>query len=142
MKKIILFNFTGDTNESARKKLKTINTSEKQEVPKDPELNKPEAEMFQHVSEAKDASQQTLDTATEEQAAVQQKETPNIDEPEDLTESAMELPTEKEPIDKDVLDTDKRVPDKSESGNKEQKVGSEEHPAGKSSYFIKQKRYV
>lgn len=117
-------------NLPVKKKLKTINANEKQDVAKDPELNQTDAELFQHISEAKDSIQQTLDTATEEQAAIQQKETPNIDEPEDLMESATELPREEESVDTDMIDIDKQLPESSESENKERKVQSEEHPAG------------
>lgn len=118
-------------NEPVRKKLKTVNASDKQDT-KDSELDKHDAEMFQHVSEANETNkqQQTLDTATEEQAAIQQNEKPNVDEPEDVMESAMELPVEEESVNKDTIDIEKQVPEILDTDSKERKTGSKEHPAG------------
>lgn len=97
----------------------------------DSENRKNEAEIFQHVSEAKESMQQTLDTATEEQAAVQQKDIPKVEEQEDVAESSTDLPMEEEiNIDKENINTEKQTAEKIESENKERKNKNTEHPTG------------
>lgn len=68
------FLLVGDTQLPAKKRLKTIEASENDEsVQTDNEETK-KSEMYQHIKEAKGKSEQILDTATKEQAEVQQDE--------------------------------------------------------------------
>ncbi|KAI4465363.1 midasin-related [Holotrichia oblita] len=117
----------GDASEPVQKRLKTIHTDDSVEENETKESN---AEMYQHIKEAQDHTEQVLDVATKEQVE-QQKEIPimNEEETEKPTESSEDLPEQHE----ENLDMKSEIKQKAErlESDKKDMTDKVEHPEGK-----------
>ncbi|GJQ70464.1 hypothetical protein Trydic_g22876 [Trypoxylus dichotomus] len=115
----------GDTLEPVKKKFKTIHTDDNEEI-EESQPEKSNAEMYQHIKEAQDHTEQILDVATKEQVE-QQKEIPNSDENE------LEKPTESSdnvPEAQENIDMTNEIKQKAEKLENEKSEAKSQHPEG------------
>lgn len=118
----------GDANEPVKKKLKTMNIEDKNAQEEEEEeggSREEEADMYQHIKEAKSKAEQVLDAATSEQAE-QQKDVVNKME-EETGEEATENIEENLDEDGDVemTQSQQKKAESMESKKKKEKGGKE-----------------
>ncbi|KAL3283550.1 hypothetical protein HHI36_006689 [Cryptolaemus montrouzieri] len=127
----------GDVNEPVQKKLKTIDSKDKETdetEEKEPEVDEnAKADMYKHIKDAKEDASQVLDVATEEQAEAQKEKTipsEKDEETEDPTESSKDLPDEEEE-NMDISDGVTQKPEKLDN-QKDKKMDQKGTPTARS----------
>lgn len=119
----------GETTEPVKKKLKTVDIQNEEagddEAEDEGAAEGKDADIYQHIKEAKETDTQVMDTATKEQAETQrlQKEDEEKKSEEPTKDSAVEMDVdESEP---DVVDTPKQNPETTESKSQKKSDGKQ-----------------
>lgn len=129
--------FEGDTKLPAKKRLKTIEANTQDD--KQPEHKEGDKipDMYQHIKEAKGETEQVLDTATDEQAEVQHKETLNVEETEG--ESSENLPPEETIEDVEMMESKSQKAEKLDAKDEKLDNAGNQHPEG---MFVEVTKYI
>lgn len=123
----------------AQKRLKTVEASQTEDdVQADEEKLEQKSEKYQHIKEAKGKTEQILDTATKEQAEIQQNELANIEEDKEA-EASENLPERDDDKDVEMSEVAQQKPEKLDVKDKKQDNPGSQHPEGLRRIFTNRK---